>query len=90
MVFHAGIDPSNGVTPIEVTLLAFDGELVTDEPFVLLVGSVEPVGTADKVVPVDCIALASEPVPPPHPEPHRAQVTRRMKNRNNGKLCGCR
>ena len=86
MVFHAGIDPSNGVTPIEVTLLAFDGELVT----VLLVGSVEPVGTADKLVLVDCTALASEPVPPPHPEPHRAQVIRKMKNRRTEKLCCCR
>ena len=90
MVFHAGIDPSNGVTPIEVTLLAFDGELVTDESFVLLVGSVEPVGTADKLVLVDCTALASELVPPPHPEPHKAQVIRKMKNRRTEKLCCCR
>lgn len=85
MVFHAGMEPSDGVTPIEVTLLAV-GEFVTDEVSVLPLGSVEP--TADKLVFVDCSPLASEPTPLPHPEPQKATAMRKMKNRKKGKLCG--
>jgi hypothetical protein len=71
--------------PIEITLFALDGALVTDESFVLLV--VEPVGNEDKLVFVDCSALDSDPTPLPHPEPQKETAMRKMKNRKNGKLC---
>jgi hypothetical protein len=79
---------SEGITPTEVILLAFDGELLPDEVFVLPVEAAEPVGSVDKAVFVDCTALAGEPTPLPHPEPQKAKVIRKKKNRKNGKLCG--
>ena len=88
-----------GITLTEVILLAFDGELLPDEVFVLPVEAVEPVGvvalvglepigSVPKAVLVDCTALTGEPTPLPHPEPQKAKVIRKKKNRKNGKLCG--
>ena len=82
------MEMSDGATLTEVILVAFDGELVTDEVFVLPVGPAELVGSVEKVVFVDCIAFASEPTPLPHPEAQKAKVIRRTKNRNKGKLRG--
>ena len=79
------MEPSAGAILTEVTLLVFEGDPVTGE-----VGSVELVESVPKVLFVDCIALASEPTPLPHPEPQKAKLIKKMKNRKNGKLCGCR
>lgn len=97
MVFHAEMEPSEGARLTDVILLALDGVPETEGGFVLPVGSEEPVGAVEPVglaEPVgfvmlfDCAALASEPLPPPHPEPQKANVISKMKNRKNGKLCG--
>lgn len=80
----------------EVTLPVFEGDPVTGEVLELPAESVEPVGivepveSVEKAVFVDCIPLASEPTPLPHPEPQKAKLIKKMKNKKNGKLCGCR
>ena len=82
------MEPSEGVMLTEVTLLAFDGGIELPVEPVEPVGSVEPVESAEKVVFVDCIPLANEPAPLPHPEPQKAKLITKMKNRKNGRLCG--
>lgn len=96
MVLNAGVEVREGVTVTEVTLLAFDEEPVPeldedpvgDTGFVAPV--VVPVGSVEKPVVVDCIALASEAVPAPHPQPQKASVISKKKNKKNGRLCDWR
>lgn len=90
MLFHAGIDVAEGVTLTETMLdvgegggVGFDGAPVDVCGPVVALGSVV-------VVLADCIILAAEPLPPPHPQPERARQRAEMTKRSNGELCGSR
>jgi hypothetical protein len=94
MVLHAGTEAVEGATLTKATVADGGGVGEFDPGFAGVFddgfGGCEalPLGFVESAVFVDCTALASEPVPLPHPKPQKARVIRKIKNRKNGKLCG--
>lgn len=68
---------------VDEFVAGFDDEVVAP---LVTVGLVVPVGPAEKSVLVDAMALAAEPIPLLHPQPHSARAIRNTKNRKNGDL----
>ena len=94
MVLHAWTEAVEGAT-LTKAIVADGGGVGEFDPGLAgafddgFVGCVAvPLVNVESAVFVDCVALASEPVPLPHPKPQKTRVIRKIENRKNGNLCG--